>query len=338
MKVDYYLVPGSITTVTDQSRRAAALGYDGVFSPETSHDPFLSVLASAVGAPQTDLGTAIAVAFARSPMTTAYSAWDLAAHTEGRFLLGLGTQIKAHVTRRFSMPWGKPGPQMREYIAALRAIWEAWQNGTRLRFRGDYYQFGLMTPFFDPGPIDHPDIPVYIAGVGEYMSRLAGEVCQGFHVHPFHTIRYLDEVVLPAMADGAQSAGRSLAEVERAASILAVTGRTEQEMARTRALVKQQISFYASTPAYGGVLDLHGWDIGRRLTELSVRGKWAEMAELIPDDLVDEVAVVAPIDQLGSAIRDRYGDRLQRVGYYTMIPLGLDDEEWASLLADTRGG
>ncbi len=337
MKVDYYVIPGSLASVSEQARRAADLGFDGIMSPETSHDPFLTVLAAVSGAPGVEQGTAIAVAFARSPMTTAAATWDLAAHTGGRFLLGLGTQIRAHVTRRFAMPWGRPGPQMREYIAALRAIWESWQTGAQLDFRGEYYQLTLMTPFFNPGPIDHPDVPIYIAGVGEYMSRLAGEVCQGFHVHPFHTVRYLDEVVLPAMAAGAESAGRSLADVERAASVLAVTGRTEDEMEATRSLVKQQIAFYASTPAYRGVLELHGWDIGRRLKELSIRGRWGEMGAEVPDDLVDEVAVVAPVDDLGTAIRERYGDRLQRVGFYTMIPLGLDDAGWKALVAATRG-
>jgi probable F420-dependent oxidoreductase len=194
-----------------------------------------------------------------------------------------------------------------------------------------------MTPFFDPGPIAHPDVPIYIAGVGLYMAGLAGEVCAGFHVHPFHTIGYLDEVVLPAMQAGAARSGRSLDDVERAASLLVVTGRSDEEMQQMRASVKQQISFYASTPAYHDVLERAGYDFGRRLTDMSVRGQWAEMAAIIPDDLVDEVAVVAPLDELGRAIRDRYGDRLQRVGYYTMLGLSLDDDQWAELIAATRG-
>jgi probable F420-dependent oxidoreductase len=338
MKVDYYLIPGPLRTVREQAERASALGYDGIFSADTAHDPFFPLLVAGEVAPDVDLGTAIAVAFARSPMTVAQTAWDLADTLDGRFLLGLGTQIKPHITRRFSMPWGKPGPQMREFIAALRVIWSAWQDSAPLRFRGDYYQFSLMTPFFDPGPIRHPEVPVYIAGVGPYMCRLAGEVCQGFHVHPFHTVRYLDEVVLPAMTEGAAAAGRSIDDVERVSTVFIVTGNDETEMAASAVAAKQQIAFYASTPAYSGVLDLHGWDFGPTLTAMSKRGEWAQMAEVIPDEVLETVAVVAPIDEIGRAIRSRYGDRLQRVGYYSIVPLGLDDEAMAGLIAETKGG
>ncbi len=339
MKVDYYLPPaGGLAGTSDQAERAERLGYDGIFSADTAHDPFLPLLLAAGATDQLDLGTAIAGAFARSPMTVAQTAWDLAAASGGRLLLGLGTQIRAHITRRFSMPWHRPGPQMREYLAALRAIWDAWQNSAPLRFKGDYYQFTLMTPFFDPGPIRHPDIPLYISGVGPYMSRLAGEVCQGFHVHPFHTVRYLDEVVLPEMGAGAEAAGRSLADVERVATVFVVSGRDEAEMASAAAAAKMQIAFYASTPAYAGVLDLHGWDFGQQLTAMSKRGQWAEMGSVVPDEVVDAVAIVAPVDELGKRIRDRYGDRLQRVGFYTPAPLPIDDDEgWAALVAATQG-
>ncbi len=338
MKVDYYLPPaGGLAQVEEQARRAERLGYDGLFSADTSHDPFLPLLLAARVTERVDLGTAIAVAFARSPMTVAQTAWDLAEASGGRFLLGLGTQIRAHITRRFSMPWGKPGPQMREYIAALRAIWDTWQNGTPLRFKGDYYQFTLMTPFFNPGPIGHPDVPVYIAGVGPYMARLAGEVCQGFHVHPLHTVRYLDEVVLPEMETGAMAVGRSLDEVERVATVFVVTGNDEAEMESAAAAAKLQIAFYASTPAYSGVLDLHGWDFGPELTALSKRGEWGKMGEVVPDEVLDAVAVVAPVDEIGARIRHRYGDRVQRVGYYTPFPPALpDDEAWSRLVKSTK--
>ncbi len=337
MKVDSYLIPGPLRFVPEQARRAAALGYDGVFSADTAHDPFLPLLIAADEAPDADLGTAIAVAFGRSPMTLAQTAWDLADASGGRLLLGLGTQIRAHITRRFSMPWGKPGPQMREYIAALRAIWDTWQNGTPLRFRGDYYQFTLMTPFFTPPPIGHPEIPIYIAGVGPYMCRLAGEVCQGFHVHPLHTVRYLDEVVLPAMAEGAAAAGRTLEDVERVSTVMIVTGKDEMDMEASAQAAKAQIAFYASTPAYAGVLDLHGWDFGTTLNAMSKRGQWQEMAAVIPDEVLDQVAVVGPMDELGARIRDRYGDRLQRVGYYAMSAPSWSDEELAAVIADTKG-
>lgn len=338
MKVDYYLPAGSIAQAGPAAARAQRLGFDGVFSADTGHEPFLPLVAAAQAAPGMDLGTAIAVAFARSPMTVAMTAWDLADLTGGRFLLGLGTQIRAHITRRFSMPWDSPGPKMREFIHALKAVWNTFQTGERLDFRGDHYSLTLMTPFFNPGPIQHPDVPLYIAGVGPYMSKLAGEVCDGFHAHPFHTVRYLEEVVRPNIAAGAASAGRSPGDVTMVSVVFVVTGRDEAEMAAMRQTVKQQVSFYASTPAYRGVLETHGWDFGDTLTAMSKRGEWQRMADVIPDEVVDEVAVVAPIDQLGAAIRDRYGDRVQRVGYYTLDdgPSATDDETWAAVVADTK--
>lgn len=337
MKIDFYVPPGPVRYVAGMAARAERLGYDGFFTADTAHDPFLPLVVAAAETERIQLGTAIAVAFARSPMTVAYTAWDLAGLAGGRFLLGLGTQIRAHITRRFSMPWGKPGPQMREYIAALRAIFDTFQNSTKLNFEGDYYQFRLMTPFFDPGPIAHPDVPIYIAGVGEYMARLAGEVCQGFHAHPFHTVRYLDDVVLPAMAAGAQRAGRTPSDVEVVTTTFIITGDTPEEMAAAVAATKQQIAFYASTPAYGGVLEAHGWDFGEALNAMSKRGEWSEMLELIPDDVLDEVAITAPIGEIGAKIRERYGDRVQRVGLYTVVPPQLDDAGWEALIADIRG-
>lgn len=336
MKVDFYLPPGPVRFAADQATHAEALGYDGVFSTDTSHEPFFPLVAAAPATESVDLGTAITVAFARSPMTVAYAAWDLADLSGGRFLLGLGSQVRGHIVRRFSMPWSKPGPQMREYIAALRAVWDTWQNGTPLSFKGDYYELTLMTPFFDPGPIKHPDVPIYLAGVGSYMSRLAGEVCQGFHVHPFHSVRYLDEVVLDSMAEGASAAGRTVGDVEVVSSVFVITGRDEAEMEAARQAVRQQVAFYASTPPYAPVLEAHGWDFGPQLTAMSVRGEWAEMAGLITDDVLDEVAVAAPTNELGARIRHRYGERVQRVGLYAPIPPQLDDGEWAELVDSVK--
>ena len=337
MKVDEYLFPAPLSMVSAQVERAVSLGYDGIFSADTAHDPFFPLLLAANEAPDVDLGTAIAVAFARSPMTVAQTSWDLAEVSGGRFLLGLGSQIRPHITRRFSMPWDSPGPRMREYIAALRAIWDTWQNGAPLRFKGDYYQFTLMTPFFTPQPIKHPDIPVYIAGVGPYMCRLAGEVCQGFHVHPLHTIRYLDEVVLPAMTEGAADKGRTIDDVALASTVMVVTGHDEDEMAASATAAKMQIAFYASTPAYAGVLDLHGWDFGPTLNAMSKRGQWSEMASVVPDEVLQDVAVVAPLSELGSTIRDRYGDRLQRIGFYSLAGNNWTEDELAQLIEDARG-
>lgn len=223
MKIDYYLPDGPLDAVPRLVARARDIGYEGVFTADTAHEPFLPLVAAVPAGGGMDFGTAIAVAFARSPMVVAQTAWDLSTLADGRFLLGLGTQVKPHVERRFGMPWGAPVKRLGEFIRALRAIWDSWQNGTRLRFRGEFYSFSLMTPFFDPGPIEHPDIPVYIAGVGPLMSRLAGEMCSGYHVHPFHTPRYLREVTIPAIDEGAQSAGRSSDSVTLASTFTAGT-------------------------------------------------------------------------------------------------------------------
>ena len=338
MKVDYYLPPGPLREVAPAAAWAKGVGYDGIFTADAGHEPFLPIVQAVSAAPGLDYGTAIAVAFARSPMVVAQTAWDLAAFTEGRFLLGLGTQIKPHIERRFSMPWDSPGPKMREFIEAIRAIWNTWQSGEPLRFKGDHYSFTLMTPFFNPGPIRHPAVPVYIAGVGPYMSRLAGEICDGYHVHPFHSVKYLEEVTFPAMDEGATHAGRARSDVDLVSTIFVVTGRDDSEMLAMRNGVKQQIAFYVSTPAYRGMLETHGWDFGPELTAMSKRGEWDQMAQVIPDETVAEVAVEAPIDELGAAVRSRYSGVLDRVGFYSFAGnlKWITDDQWSSLIAEIR--
>ncbi len=318
MKVDYYYPHAPSPAAADGAIEAAEAGYDGFFTAETQHDPFLPIVSAAPAAPELEFGTAIALAFPRSPMVTAMMSWDLARLTGGKFLLGLGTQVKAHITRRFSVEWGSPGPRLRDYILALRAIWDTWQNAEPLRYDGEYYKFSLMTPFFNPGPIPRPDVPVYIAGVNEYLSRLAGELCQGFHVHPFHTVDYLDTVVLPNIEKGADKAGRSLDDVERVTTVFVMTGSDDAEVEQAMAAVRQQISFYASTPSYRSVLEASDWDFGEKLHSMSRRGEWDKMPDEVPDDAVLSVGVAAPVDRLAGAIRDRYGDRVQRVGFYTI--------------------
>ena len=337
MKIDYYFPPALPTGAGDAVAHAVDLGCDGFFTAETQHDPFLPLAVAAAHTDQIDFGTAIAVAFPRSPMVTAMIAWDLAAASNGRFILGLGTQVKAHITRRFSTLWDSPGPRLADYIRSLRAIWEAWQSGERLRYEGDFYSFSLMTPFFDPGPIDHPDVPVAIAGVGPYLSRLAGELCDGFHVHPFHTAAYLDQVVIPNIEEGAQSAGRSIDDCDLISTVFMVTGENDEQMARSMAAAKQQISFYASTPSYAPVLEANGWDFGPELTAMSKRGEWAEMAGIVTDDVVEQVGVVAPLDRIGAVIKDRYERRVQRIGFYTLGEgTGLSDEALRQVIADIR--
>lgn len=338
MKVDFYYPPSPPDGAANAAEKASDLGFDGFFSAETQYDPFLPLAFAAKAAPRLELGTAIAVAFPRSPMVTAMTSWDLARLSKGKFMLGLGTQVRGHITRRFSTEWFSPGPRLRDYILSMRAIWDTWQSSTPLRYDGEFYEFSLMTPFFDPGPIRHPDIPVYIAGVGPYLSALAGEICQGFHVHPFHTTRYLDEVVLPKMTEGARRAGRSLSDVERVTTVFVMTGRDQAEVEQSMAPVRNQIAFYASTPSYRAVLETGGWEFGETLHSMSKRGKWAEMAEVVPDEALLEIGVAAPVEQLGKMIRDRYGDRIQRIGLYTIGSiLDIDDEAKRQVVADLKG-
>ena len=320
MKVDFYYPPSPPEGAPEAAEGAANLGYDGFFTAETQYDPFLPLALASAAEPGLDLGTAIAVAFPRSPMITAMTAWDLARMSRGRFMLGLGTQVRAHIVRRFSSTWDHPVPRLREYILALRAIWRSFQDSSPLSFEGDYYQFSLITPFFNPGPIPNPDVPVYIAGVGPYLSRLAGELCSGFHVHPFHTVRYLDEVVLPGIESGAAGSGRTLDDVELATTVFVMTGATDSDVEQAMGPVRQQIAFYASTPSYLPVLEAEGWDFGGELNAMSKRGLWEEMAALVPDDAVLTVGVAATADRLADAIRERYGDRVQRIGFYTIGP------------------
>jgi probable F420-dependent oxidoreductase len=338
MRVDYYLPPTTpLDRVAAEARRASEIGYDGLFTAETSHDPFLPLVLASQAVPRLTLGTAIAVAFPRSPMVVAQTAWDLAALSGGRFILGLGTQVKPHVVRRFSVEWTTATSRLRDYIDALRAIWSAFQSGESLRFSSHEYQFSLLTPFFNPGPIDHPVIPVAIAGVGPNLSRLAGERCDGFHVHPFHTVRYLDEVVIPNIGEGAEEHGRTIADVDLISTVFVVTGRDETEMARAMQIAKQQMAFYASTPSYRIVLETHGWDFGDRLNQMSRRGEWNAMADVIPDEVVAEVGVVAEPGLVGTAVKERYGNRLARIGFYTLDGgPALLDEDLAAMVTATR--
>jgi probable F420-dependent oxidoreductase len=328
VKVDFYFPPAPPEHAATAAIEAADMGYDGFFTAETQYDPFFPITHAAAAAPDLELGTAIAVAFPRSPTVMAMTAWDLARQSDGRFLLGLGTQVRGHVVRRFSALWaGKPASQLREYIEAMRAVWDSWQNGTPLDYSGEFYKLSLMTPFFNPGPIRHPDVPVYIAGVGPYLSALAGEMCDGFHVHPFHTIPYLDQLVLPNMGEAATRAERSLDDVDVVTTVFVMTGRNDEEIAQSMEPVRQQISFYASTPSYRPVLEASGWDFGSELHAMSKRGEWDKMASAVPDEALEGVGVIAPIDELAAAIKDRYGDRVQRVGFYSLGSALMEDHD-----------
>jgi probable F420-dependent oxidoreductase len=336
MKVD-----GSIgfTTsgIADAARRLEAMGYDGGWAAETSHDPFLPLAIAAEATTTLTLGTSIAVAFARTPMTLASVSHDLQTLSAGRFVLGLGSQIKAHITRRYSMPWSHPAARMRELILATRAIWATWDTGDPLDFRGDFYTHTLMTPMFSPGASPHGPPPILLAAVGERMTEVAGEVADGMLVHGFTTARYLAEVTLPALERGAAKVGRHRADLQVSYAGFIVTGRDEAELAQAATGTRAQIAFYASTPAYRPVLELHGWgDLQTELHALSKRGEWAAMGELIDDEVLRAFAVVAPIDEVAAEVHGRFAGLVDRFGFYT--PYRIGDEQLGRILEQIRTG
>jgi len=328
MKLDTSLSHASLTQVPTLAKAAEDAGFDAVWTTETQHNPFLPLPLVAEHTTRLKFGTSVAIGFARSPMTLAHVAWDLAAQSEGRFILGLGTQVKAHIERRFGLPWPESVTgKLREMILALRAIWKCWQTGERLNFRGEYFKLSLMSPFFNPGPIAQPQIPIYIAGVNLGLARLAGETCDGFHIHPFHTPAYLREALLPAIRAGAEKAGRTLAEVQLAGAVFVITNDFQREF------VRQQISFYASTPSYRAVLAHHGWEaLGEQLSALAARGQWAEMSALITDDVLHTVAIEAPLASLAAPLRERYTGLMDRVTLYHPYVPGDEEGEWRSLV------
>jgi probable F420-dependent oxidoreductase len=338
MKVDGKLGAGRTAAVIDEARRHEKAGYDGLWSSESAHDPFLPLLLAAEHTETTELGTAIAVAFARSPMQLAYTAHDLQAYSGGRFTLGLGSQVKPHVERRFCMPWSHPAPRMREFVLALRAIWSTWNDGTKLDFRGDFYSHTLMTPFFSPPPAPGGAPRVFLAAVGEAMTAVAGEVADGLLAHAFCTERYLREVTLPALGRGLACSGRRRRDVEVGLLAMIATGRTEQEMARAVAGTRQQIAFYASTPAYRGVLDRHGWaGLGDELNSLSRsdrEDKWEAMGGLVDDEVLNAFAVVAEPDAVAAEIRRRFDGLIDRMSFYSPYETG--PETWDLILGDLK--
>ncbi len=334
MKIDGG-IGGDLRSAGEAAAAQEAQGYDGLWTAETAHDPFFPLLLASQQTSTVELGTGIAVAFARNPMNLASIAWDLQAASEGRFILGLGSQIKPHITKRFSMPWSHPAARMREMILAIRAIWACWNDGTKLDFAGEFYTHTLMTPFFNPGPNPHGNAKIFLAGVGELMTEVAGEVCDGFLCHGFTTERYLREVTLPALERGAAKAGRTLADIEISGPAFVVTGTTEEEMAASVQGTKQQIAFYGSTPAYKGVLELHGWGgLQEDLNKMSKEGRWKEMGELITDDILDTFAVVAEPEKLAAGIHGRYGDVVQRLSFYA--PYASDPDRWKAVMDDLK--
>jgi probable F420-dependent oxidoreductase len=327
----------TMSTVAATSERA---GFSGCWLTEGARTAFTGATAAALATSEITIGTGIAVAFPRSPMVTAQAAWELADATGGRFVLGLGTQVRAHVERRYSAPFSPPGPRLREYVAALRAIFRAFRGEERLRFAGDYYSFSLLTPEWSPGPIEVPDPPVYLAGVNPWMLRMIGEVADGIHVHPLHSMRYLTEVIRPALAAGAERAGRPVEDVAVVCPVMTIPTDDEAEAARLRDEVRLRLAFYGSTPGYGGVFDLHGWHgTGDRLRELQRAGDMAGLAATVTDEMVDAFAVSAPWDGLADALAERYRGLADRVVCYSASSRWQDPavlERWSAVAARAR--
>ena len=330
MKVDGGLM-GDLTDASRRARRLEKLGYDGAVAAETSHDPFFPLLLAAQETGQIELVTSIAVAFSRTPMNLANIGHDLNSYSKGRFVLGLGSQIRPHITKRFSMPWSKPAARMREFISAMRAIWDCWHQGTPLSFQGDFYTHSLMTPMFTPLDTEYGAPKVFLAAVGPLMTEVAGEVADGVIIHAFTTEKYLRTVTLPAIEKGLARAGRSRDDFEVSYPGFIVTGNTEEEFNASRQAVCKQIAFYGSTPAYAPVLGAHGWgDLQPELNRLSKQGRWDEMGTLITDDILEEFAVVAEIDDVVEKFRNRYDGLVDR----TMCSLPARDDDHAKELLE----
>ncbi|MCY4464512.1 MAG: TIGR03617 family F420-dependent LLM class oxidoreductase [Chloroflexi bacterium] len=315
MNIDLSFFPsGNLQADAELVASAEQMGFCAAWSAETARNPFLPLTIAASATESILLGTQIAVAFPRSPMVTAQIAWDLARQSNGRFVLGLGTQVRAHIERRFSEAWTDPIGRMREYIESLLAIWDTFQHDARLRYRGKHYQFRLMSPFFNPGPNAKPDIPIFLAGVNPGMCRLAGETCTGLHAHVFHTASYLRDLVLPAVEAGLAVSGRARSDFALTVPVFVASGANDEARRRAEAEARSRIAFYASTPSYRRVMTSQGWnEIADKLSVMARAGQWNDMAALIPDELLREIAIVAAPDEVLPQIKQRYAGLADRI-------------------------
>jgi probable F420-dependent oxidoreductase len=337
MKFDASLLVHDLGQMPALARFADESGFDGIWTFETAHEPFLPLVLAAEHSQKLTVGTSIAVAFARSPTILAHIAWDLARFSHGRFILGLGTQVKGHNERRFGVKWEKPVDKMRETILAVRAIWDCWQNQSRLNFQGEYFKLTLMTPFFSPAPHEYHRIPIFVAGVNRRMCQLGGELCDGFHVHPLHTARYLREAVLPNIEAGLAKSGRVRQSIELSSSIFVIPSDDAEEAAKCEAEVRRQISFYASTPPYRPVFDLEGWgDVADRLKAMAARGRWDEMPSLITEEMLARLTLRGTWAELPAMVQKKYAGLLDRVSYYFPVVPGQDEEKWRATATGFR--
>lgn len=317
------------------ARQAEELGLGAVLVEETKDDPFQLLALGASTTTAIGLGTSVAMAFPRSPTVTAMSAWSLQKLSGGRFVLGLGTQVRAHMQRRFGIEWSAPAPWMRDYIGAMRAVWRCWQDRSPLSFESEHYSLDLMVPLFDPGPIDHPNIPVHIAAIGPNMCALAGELGDGVRLHPVCTPAFIDQKVLPSLAEGAARAGRDVDAIEVCMKPLIGTAGTQGELERLTATVRARVAFYLSTPSYRRTFDLHGWhDIARKASQLSREQRWDDLTGLVDDEMLHTVATIGTYDEIAVKLNERYADKVDRIEFSIPVRDEGDAEAYRSILGD----
>ncbi len=336
MKLDAMSGGLTLRRMQDLAREVEAAGFAGLWVTEGGRSGINACVAAALATERLDLGTGIAVAFPRSPMIAAIDAWELAETTGGRFALGLGTQVKAHVERRYSSAFAPPGPRLREYVLAMKAIFRAFRGDEPLLYEGEYYNFSLLPGTWSPGPIDVPDPPIYLAAVNPWMCRMTGEVADGIHVHPLHSVRYVQEVVRPNLEAGATAAGRDPSALTVVAPVLTIVGDTDAELDAWRQRARFQLGFYGSTRTYAPIFELHGWDgTSERLHELQKAGDYAGLASTITDDMLDVFTVTASWDGLADAIIERCAGVADRVVCYFATTSWRDDpsvmERWRSV-------
>lgn len=339
MKFDTYLTAQDLAQMAAVAAGAEAAGFDGLWMAETAQNPFLPLVLAAEHTRQLTLGTGIAVAFPRSPTVLAHIAWDLQRYSGGRFILGLGTQVKAHIVLRYGMRWEKPVRQLRETIEATRAVWTSWRSGgTSLNYRGEFYTLRLMTPFFAEAPLAYPDPPVYIAAVNAQMLHLAGSTCEGVHIHPFHSPQYLRDYAWPHLREGLRAAGRSRMDFTAVGAVFAIPTDGRKPAAELERAVREQIAFYMSTPAYRAIVEPHGWgEVAEKLGGMARQGQWQAMGDLITDAMLDAYAVTGTWAELPRRVQARYAGRLlDRVAYYIPYVPGEDDAGWEATIAAFR--
>ncbi len=317
--------PLDIREFGDIAKTAEDVGLGAVLVEETKDDPFQLLALGAAHTSTIGLGTSVAMAFPRSPTVTALSAWSLSKASNGRFVLGLGTQVRAHIERRYGLSWSAPAPWIRDYVNAMRAVWDCWQNGTPLDFRSEHYNLNLMVPLFDPGPIDHPGIPVHIAAIGPNMCAVAGEVADGIRLHPVCTPKFIDEQVMPNLARGAARSGRDVGKVDICMKPLIGSASTQEQLDKVIRSVRARVGFYLSTPSYRRTFELHDWgDIAEHASTLSRANEWEELPDLVSDEMLHTVATIGTFDEIASKINDRYADRVDRIEF--SIPVNNPDD------------